>query len=364
VASIETVKQKNLTRYVVRFRRFGAAHKISLDSDYTRRDAERLRDAVTAALRAEKLGEPLDRATNLYFDSAPPDLRRRLIKANLLRGAASLRLAEAIDRFLHEYCATSKPSTVDNYKQSFNILTDAVGGERPLEMITRDHLLSVVDKMRTVYKLSTLQGHCSCLKAFFGWYVKREVLDKTPFIDIDVGARAVGEKVYVPASDVIKCFPFLTLERRAILALWIFAGLRREEPSFLTRECVDLVNRRLTVFSPKTERHAGRDRRITPSCATLAPILAEYMETTSGAPGDKLVAKQLHGYPLDGARKRAGVWWPRRAQNLRVSCENDWLEQNIPAHVVASWIGHTVGVQSRHYAIVLDSYFKRVTETE
>lgn len=365
MASIETVKQKKSTRYVVRFRRFGVAGKISLDSDYTRRDAERLRDAVESALRAEKRGEPLDRATNLYFDSAPPDLRRRLIKANLLRGAtSSLTVAEAFNRFLREYCAGLKPNTIDNYVQAYKVFVARYGETRLIGTITRDDVIDLIDSMRNVYKTSTIQTHLQRFRAFFGWCEKRGFVDQTPIVDVALGSVAPCERTYVSSEDVVKCFPYLNLERRTILALWRFAGLRADEPTFLTRECVDLERGRLTIFSPKTERHKGRDRRIAPISPLLSELLAEYLAATDGAPTDRLFSGRLLYDALDLARKKAGVYWPRFAQSLRVSCENDWLEARVPAHVVAAWIGHTIDVQARHYAIVLDSYFADVTKID
>lgn len=363
MASIETVKQKNSTRYVVRFRRFGAAHKISLDSDYTRRDAERLRDAVTAALRAEKLGEPLDRATNLYFDNAPPDLRRRLIAANILCGdKSSLTIQEAFTRFLRERRAVLKPRSAENYMYAYKILSAQLGDNYILDAVRRDDIVALVETMRNTYKASTVRTNLTRCRAFFNWCVKAGLLDKSPVEGFTAGAVTPCKKFYVPAADVLKCFPFLNLERQAILALWRFAGLRANEPTFLTRECVDLARGRLTVFSPKTERHKGFSQRVVPITPQLQKILSEYLDATIGAPTDKLFGVQLHSEVLDLARKKAGVFWPRAAQSLRISCENDWLEARIPAHVVASWIGHSVDVQTRHYAVVLDSYFSGVTK--
>ena len=54
--------------------------------------------------------------------------------------------------------------------------------------------------------------------------------------------------------------------------------------------------------------------------------------------------------------------WPKLIQNLRASCENDWLDSGMPAHVVARWIGHTVKVQNDHYVKVDDHHFDRFNE--
>ena len=49
--------------------------------------------------------------------------------------------------------------------------------------------------------------------------------------------------------------------------------------------------------------------------------------------------------------------WPKLIQNLRASCETAWLDDGIPAHVVAKWIGHSVKVQNDNYAQVDDHHF-------
>ena len=53
--------------------------------------------------------------------------------------------------------------------------------------------------------------------------------------------------------------------------------------------------------------------------------------------------------------------WGTTFQNMRSSCENDWVLQGIPAHVVASWMGHSVKVQEAHYLRVLPQYYQQVT---
>jgi len=53
------------------------------------------------------------------------------------------------------------------------------------------------------------------------------------------------------------------------------------------------------------------------------------------------------------------VTWPKLFQNLRSSCETEWLDAGMPAHVVANWLGHSVQVQNNSYAQVDDHHFDR-----
>ena len=45
-------------------------------------------------------------------------------------------------------------------------------------------------------------------------------------------------------------------------------------------------------------------------------------------------------------------------QNMRASCETEWLNEGHPAHVVAGWIGHSVKVQRASYAQITDGHFE------
>ena len=67
--------------------------------------------------------------------------------------------------------------------------------------------------------------------------------------------------------------------------------------------------------------------------------------------------------PFEKIIERAGLTvWPKLIQNLRGSCETEWLDAGIPAHVVARWIGHSVKVQNDNYAQVDDHHFEQFNQ--
>ena len=54
--------------------------------------------------------------------------------------------------------------------------------------------------------------------------------------------------------------------------------------------------------------------------------------------------------------------WPRLFQNLRGSCETDWVGVH-PAHEVASWLGHSPSIAARHYLKHKDLHVQAATGT-
>ena len=51
--------------------------------------------------------------------------------------------------------------------------------------------------------------------------------------------------------------------------------------------------------------------------------------------------------------------WPRLLQNLRASCETDWVER-YPSHVVAKWLGHSPKIAAAHYLMSREHHFEDV----
>jgi integrase len=164
--------------------------------------------------------------------------------------------------------------------------------------------------------------------------------------------------------DVLDACP--AIEWKLIVALSRMAGLRcPSEIGSLTWDAINWEKGALTVLAKKTEHHGGDHAvRIVPICPKLRAILAEAFELTE--PGTELVVPTA-------ARKGVNVRthleriivkaghkpWPRLLQNLRASCETDWVEK-YPAHVVAPWLGHSPKVAAQHYLMSREHHFAHV----
>lgn len=153
-----------------------------------------------------------------------------------------------------------------------------------------------------------------------------------------------------------------------MFALWRLAGLRKMEVFGLRWEHILWDQRMMIVPSSKTAHHEGRDERVVP----IAEIMPYLRAVADEASGESQAVITRYDKPLTNLDKpfkqilnAAGVSvWPKLFQNLRASCETDWLDWVGPkgernsAHVVASWIGHSIQVQVKHYAQVDDHHFE------
>ena len=83
----------------------------------------------------------------------------------------------------------------------------------------------------------------------------------------------------------------------------------------------------------------GRSTLVVPMAARRTVNLRTYLE--------KIITKAGHEP------------WPRLLQNLRASCETDWVEK-YPSHVVAKWLGHSPKIAAQHYLMSREHHFDDV----
>src|SRR5262245_36005293 len=128
-----------------------------------------------------------------------------------------------------------------------------------------------------------------------------------------------------------------------------------------------LERNRMTIRSPKTEHHAGKETRVIPLFPELRPYLeaafdlaAERTEhvITIGRGGDNNFRTRL----LKIIRRAGLTPWPKLFQNLRSTRETELCEA-YPLHVVTAWLGNSQPVAVKHYLQVTDDHFNRAAAT-
>lgn len=358
MAYVETRKRKNGVAYVVEFRRSGRVYKLSLDRTYNIKDARFIAAAIDSAIASEKKGVGLDAQTRLIFENLSPDMRRRLERVGLLAIAETMTLGEAILLFEREYFPNLNQQTQSGYRLALDNFIKYIGDSSySVEKINDVEIKNFIQKLRLAYAKNTATLRASQVKTFFRFLEKKNIISISPFNEVPIGQLVSGRRHYINAETIERIAANLDLQRQTLLYLYRYAGLRRSEPYLLTYAHVDLTRRRLTIPTPKTARFAGHEERIAPIEAPLARLLRKII-------GDRTDDELIFSKRLDPRAFKSQLPAGARAfQDLRVSCENDWLERRIPAHVVAAWIGHHVNVQARHYAVVLDAYFEEIATT-
>jgi hypothetical protein len=128
----------------------------------------------------------------------------------------------------------------------------------------------------------------------------------------------------------------------------------------------------MTVRSPKTEHHEGKEERIVPLFPELRPYLQaaldEFLEDFD--PKEQRLSEQpiitryrhrncnLRTQFIRIIRKAGLTPWPKLFHNLRGTRQTE-LSEHYPDHVVCSWIGNSQAVAQMYYLQTTDEHFEK-----
>lgn len=367
MASIQQRQGKRGTAYAIRFYYRGARRRVSLDSNYTHSDAQAAANAIDGFLRAEQLGEPLDRKTRIYFETAPADLIRRFSALGFSVARANQTVHDCWTEFLRSEENRVKDSTTLHRVTVYNRFRAFFGTKVRFADLTGEYVQEFRSELDRLYAPTTVNKSIADLRTFGKWAVERGYAAENPFLLVRRGPTGNRSRDFqVPSEWTARILDSCPSQSwRTLYCLWRHAGLRQQEPLGLTRQSVDLDGRKLRVHSTKTERYGeNHGDRIVPIVPTLYAELERQLALMPKSEPFLIYENRRKGF--DSGFRRilfdAGLKkWPKTFQNLRSSCENDWVREGIPPHVVASWLGHSVKTQEAYYLRVLPEYFDRVT---
>lgn len=334
------------------------------------RDAKKIKDKIEAILGNINAGNSLDGETAKWLNDIPDKLHRKLVAKGLAKPRVKLGqllLAQFIDEYL-EKRTDLKPRTIINLKQAKRWLVKFFGKDKPLEDITEGD----ADEFRLFLAEhigeNTLRRICGRSRQYFRAALKKRLVPMNPFAEMKgITVQSNAERQYfVTAEEAKKVLAACPDNQwRLIFALCRYGGLRcPSEHLELTWSDVDWEKNRLTIRSPKTEKHEGKECRVIP----LFPELKQYLDTAWVELGDKEAV-----YIITRARnnsinlrtqftriiKKAGLTpWPKLFQNLRSSRETE-LAETFPIHVVCEWIGNSQAIAKKHYLQVTDAHFDK-----
>ncbi len=202
-------------------------------------------------------------------------------------------------------------------------------------------------------------------KVMFNKAVRLELVERNPFAHEASSSITIRDRDYfitaAMTEKLLEAAP--DAQWRLMIALWRLAGLRKMEIHNLTWGDIFRDKGRFRVRATKTAHMEGREVRYVP----LSPVLQYFEEAwqvalTDGQrsfPTDAPVITRFSptntnlNKPFLKIIETAGLKpWPKLIQNLRSSCETEWLDSGTLAHVVANWTGHSVQVQIENYAQV------------
>lgn len=330
------------------------------------RQAETVRSYVERLIIAAVSGDNLDSDTVAWLTRITDELYEKLAKAGLVAERKPATLGGFIDQYIAGRKDVKARTTI-NLEQARRHLVEHFGADKPLGDIAPgdadEYRIALMGRLSE----NTARRHCGRAKQFFKAALRKRLIVENPFADMKgVGVKANPSRLYFVKPDdaqrVLEACP--DHEWRLLFALARYGGLRTPSESLGLRwQDIDWEHGRMTVRSPKTEHHDGKESREVPIFPELRPHLEAAWDAAE--PGAVFVvtryrdASQNLRTQLQRIIERAGVKpWPKLWQNLRSTRETE-LAQRHPIHVVCAWIGNSAAVAAKHYLQVTEEDFAR-----
>ncbi len=319
-----------------------------------KRAAESIRVKVEDLVPAQLAGHIPSDETSRWVGRLDPKFRDKLESVGLIQSRNTRTLGNWLDEYLQNKDEL-KPCSLKKLKETAGKLLDFFDNDIPLNQVTPNHGVHWRRRLKTSgLSEASVKTHCGNAKQFMAAAVRRKLIDESPFTDLRSGATSSQYQRYVSPDEidrVISACP--DTEWRLWFGLARYAGLRiPSESHTLTWADVDWERGRLTVTSPKTERHPGHERRVIPIVPKLMSLLQDRFDQCEDGEqhlvtitGQGAVIRQVRTI---WARARVEPW-KRLWQTLRSSCEKQ-LAMAFPQYAVSRWMGHSLTVSGKHYA--------------
>jgi integrase len=346
----------------------------------TKKAANEILGRVEQLITALESNTSIDADTAEWVSGVGPKLRKKLWQFGLIDKPVEVAQSEAgkqyssLGRFLDYYLAIRtdvKPSTMCNYRQVRSNLIDFFGFDKPLAEITPGDADEFRVQLQSKLADNTVRRNCGRAKQFFRAAVRKKLIPENPFGDLKgCGVMANESRFYTvtrkEAQQVLAACP--DTQWQLIFALARFGGLRTpSETLALKWGHVDWERNRISVPSPKTEHHPGRESRVIPIFPELREYLVQAWEEAE--PGTDWIITRYRSSrsnlrtQLERIITKAGLKpWGKPFQNCRSTRETE-LAAEYPAHVVCTWIGNSEAVARKHYLRVTEADYNRAAKS-
>jgi len=192
---------------------------------------------------------------------------------------------------LHEkFCQYStviknyRPSTIKWYKERINIFLK-ITQVKEIEKVTNETILTFFYNGRTQnnWSSSTFINYRKALIVFFKWCVKNKFIGENPFDGLEKPKLEKRLPKHLTIEETFKLleitqnypykYKFLRTRNYAIMAMFIYCGIRANELLHLKYSDIDLENKVISITQGK-----GAKDRLVPIPSNLIPILKNYLK--------------------------------------------------------------------------------------
>jgi integrase len=243
-----------------------------------------------------------------------------------------------------------KPSVLASYRSSLDLHVLPVLGDKRLDTIRRKDIQTLVDRMMTHYKPSTVHNMVNPLRTIYRWAESADLLTLDPTVNLKLPAVRSERKISLDPKTVKAMIAALpSVYDRALWAAAFYSGLRAGELAALTwgdvtADSIEVrrsYDRRSKVDVLPKSRAGIRDVPMVPDLkAALAAMPSKLLGGLifRGQRGGRLVPNSVYTRSRGAWQGTYPVLSLHQARHVAVSL---WIASGIDAKACQTYAGHS-----------------------
>lgn len=363
----------------------------------------------------------IDRQTAAYLEELPKRIKKSLIAKGLYQPTTeetkslSLSVGELTEKFL-DFHKEDKSNTYKNIKLACDKLLDRFGAAKKILDITPTEINHFEKYLYREFAEATASRLIKRFRQIMSWGIGQGFFKENIFRSMWVGKQEnKGRLEYVPVEKLqLAMDACVGFELRLALFLARFAAFRTpSECNLWLWRYINFESKRVKVWDVKR-----KCIRIIPlfgptALVNMYPIFAELLfekgcesflldlkqkkidlkeslrdwethglaienllesngngyiaEMSSRFPKDKdfvfspeFRKRKSRGWQMEKLMKKSKVTWQKDFQNLRASCESEWI-RDYGIHSATEWTGNSIEVAQRHYCMITPDIWAKAT---
>jgi integrase len=342
----------------------GAGRKVIRLGRVSKTAAETTKRHVEQLVDQHNTAHPVDRHTRAWLADISDTLYDRIAATSLVEPRVSIRLGPFIDKFVTDRGPEFKPATVEAWEYAKKSLVGYFTAERDIRTITRGDAQAFRAWLIEQGKAeATVRRRCAHAKNMLGYAVSCRLIDDNPFGNKAVPTASPRSKAKAFIDDALsrRILEHLPDSRwRLIWSLARWGGVRvPSEICALRWDGVDQAAGRLVVYSPKTERYEGQERRVIPLFIEIERALVDWYEVSYLGepmvfPGASVRGSAYRTPVLEAIKRAGGKPWPKLWTAVRATRRAELKQPmpnglRLPDEAINAWMGHSTAVAEAHY---------------
>lgn len=262
-----------------------------------------------------------------------------------------------------------KDETLRAYKSLYNAIPQTFKEKRMIDI----KLFDLLQLMQTYTSERQQQKFYEFVNMVFQKAEDNEIIPKNLMKKVD---KPKHKKVHSQAltkdlqSQLIEACS--KVENSEVIIVALYQGLRRGEVLGLTRDCVNLDKKTITINKAWSQRNKFDTTKNDQSVRTLPMfentynILIKYKDKKPNERIFDLTTKQYE-LVLEKVRKESGLN-ELKMKDMRSTFITNCMNMNIPVHIIQAWVGHVLGsvvttsVYTSHNEEVDVEYINQINE--